>query len=444
MTKFFYFIFLIFTIPNALAGRGAIVVVDNSTETPVTITSTQSDCIDGSINQTLASIAATNAYLEATSSGLCFFSTSGSGEFTIKANSIYLGKISYSISASNNTQASVIEEATPNYKLRAYSINTLSRTSGQDIISIRITPPDNGQYKDWMWQLRTTLKNKRLGDIILPGTHDSLTNDLSSSICDADPDTGFFTSFGKGFATAQYLDFTTQLNRGIRYFDLRLCRQNNTNYIAHGLISNKNFETELNSLKQFTANNPYEIIVLDLQHIYGYDENSFKNVLDYIKTNFGDQLIRTNEVTLTDNLATIWGINYGCPLVPHSILVILPQTDYTNNILADPQYNFAWPRSTISSPWPQTTDINTMLQKNTATLVSRPYPRLSVNQLILTPDSSYITSNLSSSLEYLALQSLSNVYSWLNSNMRNGLNIYIRDWSNGYDGAIFAIRANSI
>ncbi len=454
MAKFFIAIFLIFMVlPAAVAGRGANVVIDNSTDVAITIYSLDATCMNFTENinaKTVESISALRVYLEASNSfPLCTAATSGSGQLGIMQGANYLGSVDYSISSTSNTQASVSLLSTLNYNLRAYSINLKGRFgSGQDLIVIRITPAEHGQYKNWMWQLRAALKNKRLTEVIFPGTHDSFTYDLNSiSVCNSDSGATQAAALAPGFAKAQDLDFYTQLTRGIRYFDIRLCRQDGTNYTTHSLISRTSFEEQTANLKQFIESNPYEIIIFDLQHVYGYDENNFKAFLGYIKTNFGDHLINASQVKITDNLATIWGINYSCPRVPHNLLVILPDAAFSSNILSNPNYNFAWPRGIISSPWPNTFDVASVIQKNNAYLSSRSHSLLFVNQLIPTPpsDTSWYASldHSSETLDYQTITYLPEIYSWLNSNISNGLNIYIRDWSNGYDGAIFAIRANS-
>ena len=76
----------------------------------------------------------------------------------------------------------------------------------------------------WMGDLAPCLSDRKLSQIVIPGSHDSLTYDPSIGA----------QSFG--FATTQDEDITAQLNGGMRDFDIRVGWQNSAYYAEHGKI----------------------------------------------------------------------------------------------------------------------------------------------------------------------------------------------------------------
>ena len=63
--------------------------------------------------------------------------------------------------------------------------------------------------------------------------------------------------------------FQDQLALGVRYIDLRvfLDRNTNTKYLVHGFEAGE-LLVELESVAQFVENHPEEIVILDMNHIY--------------------------------------------------------------------------------------------------------------------------------------------------------------------------------
>lgn len=435
--------FILFHI-TAFAGRGATLVIDNATKEYLTVKSVSSSCVIGQeqINTTIGSVNVANIYLEASNDILkgCSYSTS-KGEIELySAKGDFIARTSYSIS-NTGTNAWVSSQGT-NFVTNSYAHNTYDRGSDKDLIVINVTPADKNiqEYANWMGNMKDQLQNKSLSTLALPGTHDSLTNDLSTSLCEADPDSAWYKKFGMGFAKAQYLDMSQQLNRGIRYFDIRLCHQNGKNYISHTLLSKKSFEASLMQLDSFLNEHPQEMVILDLQHIYGYDKNSLSTLMDFIQVKFDGRIISYDKFNPSSKLADIWNSNFGSNLI-----VILPDTELAQEIIKNPKYSFAWPRNTINSPWPNTTNTEELINKNSQYLENRSFDSFFVNQLQLTPDGDFITKNLSYSLERMAYKSLDKVYQWQWNNLQSGkLNILMRDWSDGYDGTILAIEANKV
>lgn len=432
---------------SAFAGRGAVLVIDNSTDIDIKIVPINSSCLTHSEDAkiTLNPITASNIYLEQD----CTLK-SGKGELELydaKSN-MKIATTEFFI-AKSGTQAGVKTQNNDKFSVRSLSANTFSRTSGTDIIMVRVTPSaqEAAKYSSWMWQMRDQLKDKPLSSIVLPGTHDSLTYDLNTStLCSTDPDASAFAKapkFGIAFAKAQYLTMKEQLERGIRYFDIRLCYQSGDSYPSHSLVSNHPFSKDLVQLEEYLKTNPHEIIILDLQHIYGYNEERLKDLLDNIRTRFNGKLISYEKYKPTSLAGDVWHLDNLVESSPN-LIVILPNTELVNKISKEPEYSFVWPRSTIHSPWPNVQDIDSLQKKSSANLQNRDTSNFFANQLLLTPDTNYILKNPSYSLAIMAYRDLSSIYSWMWENESGGkLNIVMRDWSNGYDGAIFAMHANN-
>lgn len=443
MKKFIAAVFILFHI-TAFAGRGATLIIDNATKEYITVKSVNSNCVIGQerINTTIGAVNVANIYLEASNDilkGCSYSSSKGEIElYTPKGD--FIARTSYSIS-NTGTNAWVSSQG-GDFVTNSYAHNTYDRGSDKDLIVINVTPSDKNiqEYANWMGNMKEQLQDKSLSRLVLPGTHDSLTNDLSTSLCEADPDSAWYKTFGMGFAKAQYLDMSQQLNRGIRYFDIRLCHQGGTNYISHTLLSKKSFETSLEQLSLFLNQHPVEVVILDLQHIYGYDKNTLAALLDFIQVKFAGKIISHEKFNPDSKLADIWNSNSGANLI-----VILPDNDLAQELMTNPKYSFAWPRSTINSPWADTRSAEDLVNKNSQYLENRAFDSFFVNQLQLTPDGDFITKNLSYSLERMAYESLDKVYQWQWNNLQSGkMNILMRDWSDGYDGTILAMQANKV
>ena len=140
-----------------------------------------------------------------------------------------------------------------------------------------------------------------LKDMRLLGSHDSFTDKISSDNAVVDEggllydqnggSTGARTansflntskSMVVSMSKAQSADVIDQLNYGVRFFDIRLSRQNDgTLWTRHGLRS-ENFEGIAYSISQFANENPGEVIILDFHDM-------------------ADALYKDNKVITTDN-----------------------------------------------------------------------------------------------------------------------------------------------
>lgn len=129
----------------------------------------------------------------------------------------------------------------------------------------------------------------RVKDMVIPGSHDSGTSTINW--------------LGK----TQEVDTVTQLEMGVRYFDLRVRKKDGKLYIFHGPLTGAEFEPILYGFKSFLVDHPSETVILDFQH---FDESHddvaalVKLVLcgesnEYVVCNTGDT---TGDVEFIDGL----------------------------------------------------------------------------------------------------------------------------------------------
>lgn len=118
-----------------------------------------------------------------------------------------------------------------------------------------------------------------LSEVAIPGAHDSGTFDLdendfdTQSGSDCTSYTPIFTSVAslvKQWSEAQNIDYTQQLNDGVRYFDVRIAYTGNEEQgwrIVHTQFSNDPLQSDLASIASWAKAHPTEVVVVDVQHL---------------------------------------------------------------------------------------------------------------------------------------------------------------------------------
>merc|ERR1712093_513854 len=119
-----------------------------------------------------------------------------------------------------------------------------------------LIPRDNNStfLPNWIGHLMPAIGDATLLDLSLPGTHDTLTYDLSTTVSDGGlddyPDISAFLhdfpwlspgSFIKTMAHTQGLNVVQQLDSGVRFFDIRIMLESQQNdwYGLHCLETNQ-------------------------------------------------------------------------------------------------------------------------------------------------------------------------------------------------------------
>ncbi|KAK8803485.1 hypothetical protein WA158_001179 [Blastocystis sp. Blastoise] len=169
------------------------------------------------------------------------------------------------------------------------------------------------RWDSWMEDNFQFLENRTLFEVMIPGTHDSGSFELTSEIC---PSGSEEIARWKNIASAvginvvkiiqywgksQSISILEQLNQGIRHLDLRAMWKDNSWYTHHALIGIK-IETILDEIVSFMNSKSSEILILEVGHTdvsaSGYDNN---DLLQLIETKLNTWLVpkNTNLKTLT-------------------------------------------------------------------------------------------------------------------------------------------------
>ena len=142
------------------------------------------------------------------------------------------------------------------------------------------------------------LKDRKLNQIVLPGTHDSGTYRLDKELAPDAEDIvkklwqfkaeGSFgiEDFILGWAKCQDLTIYEQLQSGIRYIDLRVCWAKNNFHTCHSLLGDPTL-TLLSDMKKFLNENPKEILCIKVgfKKLDGTQEDKAKQLF---KDTLGD------------------------------------------------------------------------------------------------------------------------------------------------------------
>jgi hypothetical protein len=130
-------------------------------------------------------------------------------------------------------------------------------------------------HESWMEGFYEEIRDKTLGELCLPGTHDSGTYELFMTIAPDAEDVikelweisktavGASVEIGpyiRSMAVAQKKSFYDQFRDGIRYIDLRICSVNDQFHTCHTLLG-KLISTLMKDVKRFLDENRKEVIV---------------------------------------------------------------------------------------------------------------------------------------------------------------------------------------
>lgn len=119
----------------------------------------------------------------------------------------------------------------------------------------------------------------QLSRMAIPGAHDSGTFDLDATDFDTQSGsscTSYIPLFKsvptlvKRWSEAQNIDFTDQLDDGVRYFDFRIAFTGNARQgwrIVHTQFSNDPLTDDLSSIASWAKAHPTEVVIIDVQHL---------------------------------------------------------------------------------------------------------------------------------------------------------------------------------
>jgi hypothetical protein len=129
---------------------------------------------------------------------------------------------------------------------------------------------------NWMGELQPILGNRTLLDLTLPGTHDSLTYDLSTVVSRSGYDQSEFLSdilhiassagltpggWIRSQSETQFLSITDQLNNGVRYIDFRAMYSDGW-YSLHFVQSKRKALAYMQEVYEWMVAHPTEVVVI--------------------------------------------------------------------------------------------------------------------------------------------------------------------------------------
>jgi hypothetical protein len=147
-----------------------------------------------------------------------------------------------------------------------------------------------GEFTNWMGDLYERIKDRQLGEIVIPASHDS----------------GSFSADMTGNPRTQDRDLGEQLMDGIRCFDIRVLWSGpapfgvfepNTFYLVHSKTTAKDLKLvpQLDKMAQFVATHHKEIIILLVSQPVSFDDGADMNkvkgdLVDLLTTKFSPHI----------------------------------------------------------------------------------------------------------------------------------------------------------
>lgn len=152
--------------------------------------------------------------------------------------------------------------------------------------------------ENWMHSLKEELKDKSLSKIVIPGSHDSGTycittrskrTSLLPNLYCLNP---LVRLIGTPWAVSQNHSILEQLKLGIRYIDLRVYNDRKTRkqFLVHSFEAGELFG-ELESIAEFARTHPGEVLILDMNHLYKFNQEEINGVMGRIEEMFKGRLL---------------------------------------------------------------------------------------------------------------------------------------------------------
>ena len=188
-----------------------------------------------------------------------------------------------------------------------------SKENDTKIIQYQWNNADNQKWKivkdcsDWMKDLSPYINNLNINNIVLPGTHDSGTSSVTSS-SPFSPDAAdvikkinwMGPGTVAGLAKTQDKNIKQQLELGVRYFDLRVAPNPNSNnelYFVHSKYGDSVSMT-IKDIKSFLEKHDREVIILDFQHFYGMNKDNYQELMTLLRDNLKNYMAPAQKKTL--------------------------------------------------------------------------------------------------------------------------------------------------
>ncbi|WP_141735256.1 phosphatidylinositol-specific phospholipase C domain-containing protein [Oligoflexus tunisiensis] len=241
--------------------------------------------------------------------------------------------------------------------------------------------------QDWMSEIYANNPDKPLRQIMIPGTHDTGTDRMTSKSPLSSTMDGIVKIAPRGALVAwsktQDRSMQQQLNDGIRYFDLRVENTSQGWMTYHGLLSN--YLTDmLEQLARFVENHPREIILLDFQALSNFN-NDMTALITYLEEHpvLGPRVANWGEFGPRVRIGDLWDADKSIIPMFSQRRVRFPDGSYGDS-------NFVWPR-VLQNPWSNTRHTAKVEEDLLNGIRQRPDDIFYVSQGVLTPDAHVVT-----------------------------------------------------
>lgn len=129
----------------------------------------------------------------------------------------------------------------------------------------------------WMELMEDQIKDKRLIDIYIPGTHNSNTDTVKGIL--------------KLFAQNQIWDLDVQMKVGIRFLDLRYGFKNGEFIDQHGPVEGGPFMLNFQEIKRFLEEFKKEFIIIKIQAEEALNDLQKQDFVDQVVQHIGHLMI---------------------------------------------------------------------------------------------------------------------------------------------------------
>jgi hypothetical protein len=164
---------------------------------------------------------------------------------------------------------------------------------------------------DWMARNHALLEQRPLASLVLPGSHDAASYSLgrSSSVCPAraHPLANLASFLAAPRARTQEVSITAQLEAGVRYLDLRVCAvPGPSRFFVHHTFLGASLDEVLEQIDGFSRAHPREVLLLDFQHLTGFDAQDRKELAARLERRFAGRMLARSVAPGTKTLLDLW------------------------------------------------------------------------------------------------------------------------------------------
>lgn len=185
----------------------------------------------------------------------------------------------------------------------------------------------------WMTDLLPRIRDRKLCDLIIPGTHDSGSYGIRTNYAldfgaeigpDADRAAKDWPQFAPKWSKAQATDFLRQLTLGARYLDLRVCHLPKRGFHFHHSVLSVPLDALVRAVSDFQAQQlgayRSELVILHFRQMGASMEGHHQELLDKICSAFREDIASWEQFRPTSTVGSF--IEPAPPKTRKTIIVI--------------------------------------------------------------------------------------------------------------------------